>query len=887
MAGTGASAMLPRRITRCFPGRRNPLSSKHPVTVRKSFWRAVALALTVAALNFGLWAFLNRPVQIADWNGRVEGMAFSAFQRYQDPTRGLFPNEAELASDVRMLSRYTKRLRTYSSVESPQIPRLADFYGMEVMSGAWLDRRLKKNDEEIEGLIALSRKYPNITRAMVGNEVMLRADMTLDELIAYIDRARAQLKIPVSTAEPFFVWERNPRLARHVDFITVHLLPYWEHIPRKDAINFTLGQYYRLKELFPDKPVIIGEIGWPSNGDRKTYAQPSIENEAQFIREWINVAERERIDYYIMEAIDQPWKEILGGRAEAYWGIFNAAREPKFSMTGNVVSDPTWWINGLAASLLALIPMFWFARHFIRFYATGLFFFLGLIQLSSSVIVWSISVPLAFYLSPLDWSMLLLLFPAQIAIILVLLINGFEFTEVIWRPTWLRHFHLLEPKTDASQPFVSIHLACYNEPPEMVILTLDSLAALEYENFEVLVIDNNTKNEDVWKPVEAYCAKLGPRFRFFHLAPWPGFKAGALNYGIEQTDPRAEVIAVVDADYVVRKDWLSALTGYFADPNVAVVQCPQAHRDFEHNRFRRMTAWEYDGFFRIGMHHRNERNAIIQHGTMTMVRKHMLVDTGSWSEWTICEDAELGLRLMHKGYDLVYVDELMGKGLTPADFTAYKSQRYRWAFGAMQIMKARFDWMVSRDSPLSRGQKFHFLTGWFSWFADALHLVFTMMAIVWTIGMVGWPQYFTLPMELFLVPIIGFFISKAFFGIVLYRKRVPCGWYDTLMASIASMGLSHAIARGIFLGLWRKKGEFIRTAKSRRLNDKPSAFASVREELLMFIALCGCVIGMLLSSAMQYTEGKLWITILAAQAIPYASALIGAWVAHRSGDTVG
>lgn len=878
--------MLPRRI-RGPHGTARPLSSTRLEPVTKSTWRALLLALVVAGLNFGLWAFLNRPVQIADWTGRVEGFAFSAFQRYQDPTRGLFPSESELAADIRLMSKYAKRLRTYSSIESPQIPRIADFYGMEVMSGAWLDRRLRKNDEEVEGLIALSRKHANITRAMVGNESILRGDLSIDQLIGYLDRARAQLKIPVSTAEPFFVWERNPELVRHVDFISVHLLPYWEHIPRKDAINFTLGQFKRLKELYPDKPVIIGEIGWPSNGDRKTYAQPSIANEAQFLREWFEVAERERIDYYIMEAIDQPWKEAHGGRAEAYWGVFNAAREPKFAFTGKVVEDPTWPVKALAASLLALLPMFWFARHFIRFYMTGLFFFLGLLQLSASVIVWSISVPLAFYLSPLDWAMLLLLFPAQIAIILVLLINGFEFTEVLWRPRWLRHFELLKPEPGDAQPFVSIHLACCNEPPEMVILTLDSLAALDYENYEVLVIDNNTKREEVWRPVEEYCAKLGPKFRFFHLDPWPGFKAGALNFGIEQTDERAEVIAVVDADYVARTDWLSALTGYFADPKVAVVQCPQAHREFEHNRFRRMTAWEYDGFFRIGMHHRNERNAIIQHGTMTMVRKDMLVDTGCWSEWTICEDAELGLRLMHKGYDLVYVDELMGKGLTPADFTAYKSQRYRWAFGAMQIMKARFGWMVRKDSPLSRGQKFHFLTGWFSWFADALHLVFTMMAIVWTIGMVGWPTLFTLPMELFLIPIIGFFVSKAVFGIVLYRKRVPCGWYDTIMASIASMGLSHAIARGIFLGLWKKKGEFVRTAKSRRLNAKPSAFSSVREELLMAIALAGCIIGMVQSTGINYTEGKLWVGILAAQAIPYVSALIGAWVAHRSGDAVG
>ena len=859
--------------------------------VHKSFWRALLLTLVVAALNVGLWAFLNRPVQIASWRGDIHGLAFNPSQRYQDPTKQIYPSETELDSDIRLLSRYTKRLRTYSSAENPQIPRIARFYGMKVMAGAWIEGRSERNERELGALIALARKNSNIDSAIVGNEVILRGDLSAKDLIKYIDRARAQLKIPVSTAEPLDSWQRNPELIKHVDFVTIHVLPYWEQIARKDAVGFVLGQYREAEALVahvsPGKRVVIGEVGWPSNGNRRKYAEPSIANEAHFLRDWFNVAARNHIDYYVMEAIDQPWKEALGGRVEAYWGILNANRQPKFSFTNAVVEDPLWpWKAGLA-SLIALLPMFWFARHFIRFRALGLAFFLALLQLSAAILVWMATLPYDFYLSPLDWTMLALLFPAQIAIILILLINGFEFTEVLWRSRWLRHFGSLVPEPGEVQPFVSIHLACYNEPPEMVILTLDSLAALDYENYEVLVIDNNTKDESVWKPVEEHCVRLGARFRFFHLAPWPGFKAGALNYALEQTDPRAQIVAVVDADYEVRHDWLRALSGYFLDPKVAVVQCPQAHRDYEHNAFRRMTNWEYDGFFRIGMHHRNERNAIIQHGTMTMVRKTALADTGAWSEWTICEDAELGLRLMREGYDLVYVDEIMGRGLTPADFKAYKSQRYRWAFGAMQIMKARWNWMTSKTSGLTRGQRFHFLTGWFSWFGDALHLVFTLMAMLWTLGMVLAPKYFTLPMYLFLVPLIGFFLFKAAFGFILYRVQVPCSWKDTLAASVASMGLSHAIARGIFHGLWKKKGEFIRTAKSRRIGKKPNPFVSVSEELLLFLALMACIVGMINSSGINYIEGRLWIAILAAQAIPYGSAMIGAWVAHRSGDAVG
>jgi len=839
-------------------------------------------------MNIGLWWWSNLPHGPEDWKGPIGGFALSAFQRYQNPLKNDFPSDEEINNDLKLLKQYTPRIRTYSTLQNPQVYRLADKQGLQVMAGAWIDRRLDNNEKEIETLIAQARRYPNsINRVIVGNEVLFRNDIPPEQLMAYVDRVRAALHQPVSVAEPWHIWAKYPELAEHVDFITVHLFPYWNGIDRKDAIQDALGSYRTLKQMFPNKLIVIGEIGWPSNGDRYKYADPSVSNEAIFLRQWFNVAKQNNIDYYVMEAFDQPWKEKLSGRTEAYWGMFNADRQPKFPFTGPVTEDTAWPWKALAASLLALLPMIWFARHYSRFKLMGRLFFCALIQLACGLITWSATLPFNFYLSWIDWTMLVLLFPAQIAILAILLINGFEFTEVLWRRGWVRHAGLLTPDPVEKQPFVSIHLACYNEPPEMVIITLDSLAALQYENYEVLVIDNNTKDAAIWKPVQEYCEKLGTKFRFFHLEPWPGFKAGALNFGLKETDPRADVVAVIDADYVVREDWLATLTGYFHDPKVAVVQCPQAHRDFEHNRFRRMTAWEYDGFFRIGMHHRNERNAIIQHGTMTMVRRSALEGTGGWSEWTICEDAELGLRLMHAGYELVYVDELMGKGLTPADFKAYKSQRYRWAFGAMQILKGRWDWMTKKG-PLSSGQRFHFLTGWFSWFADALHLIFTLMAIFWTAGMVAFPTLFSLPMQLFLIPVIGFFFAKAIFGIVLYRARVPCSWYDTLMASLASMGLSHAIARGILHGLTREKTSFVVTAKSRRLGGSNfAAFAPVREELLMAIALTACVIGMALSFGTQYVEGQLWMFILAAQSIPYVSAVVGAWIAHKAGDKAG
>ena len=258
----------------------------------------------------------------------------------------------------------------------------------------------------------------------------------------------------------------------------------------------------------------------------------------------------------------------------------------------------------------------------------------------------------------------------------------------------------------------------------------------------------------------------------------------------------------------------------------------------------------------------------------SMITTAALASVGGYPTDTLAEDQDLTIAIQRKKWKVAYDDSAVAWTEAPETMRALGKQRYRWAFGAMQILKGRWNWLTQKET-LSTGQRFHFLTGWFSWFADALHLVFTLLALIWTAGMIGLPSIFSLPLDLFLIPLIGFFTCKALFGIILYRVRVPCSWKDTIAASIASMALSHAIARGIFLGLWKKTGEFVRTAKSRRLRKRPSAFSAVHEELLMFIAISLGIIGMLHSVGMHYLEGKLWITILAAQAMGADFAYIG------------
>ncbi|MDR3352559.1 MAG: glycosyltransferase [Zoogloeaceae bacterium] len=839
------------------------------------FLAACLITIFVTFTQYALWEWANRGEPMLEVSSdQVNGFAYSAYRRGQTPLQGIFPSETELAGDIDLLANHTRRLRTYSSLENSAVVALAGFRDMEVTNGIWLDQSEEgRNEREIAAGIALAQKYGNITRSIVGNETLHFGRMRLPDLIVALKKVRQATGKPVSSAEPLYIWERNPELAQNVDFITVHLFPYHEGVPVESAVGFTLMRVSELRRKYPGKKIVIGETGWPSRGAVIGAAVPSLANEARFIRGFLAAKDTAQLDYFLMEAFDQPWKVKTEGWAGQYWGVFDVDRVQKFSLEGSVAPDQRWHTKALFASGCAALPIFLMMFALSGWSFAGRLWLAILVQSCVTALVLGINISTDYYLTGRDLIALTALVIATLVTISVLLTHGYEFGEILFKRRWERRFTPLPPLPPGKEPFVSIHLACYNEPPEMVIETIESLARMRYRNFEVLVIDNNTADPALWKPVEAHMAKMDANFRFFHLRPWPGFKAGALNFALKETDPRAEVVGVVDADYVVDPDWLSCLVPHFVcAPDVAVVQAPQAHRNWERQPFSRMCNWEFEGFFRIGMHHRNERNALIQHGTMTLVRRRALDEAGGWSEWCICEDSELGLRLLRRGYDTRYVDVILGRGLTPADFAAIKSQRFRWAFGAMQILKAHLPALLG-FSRLSLAQRYHFLTGWFSWFGDALQLVFVFASLGWSLLMLLAPASFNLPVASLIAPMLGFMAFKAALGPILYRHAMRCPWRDIAGASLLSAGLSHAIARGVFAGLVRRKGSFVVTPKGWKKKGGWAFVSAIREELGLLIGLLLCA--WLIAGRMNPREiaTQAWIAVLLLETIPYWAAL--------------
>jgi hypothetical protein len=308
---------------------------------------------------------------------------------------------------------------------------------------------------------------------------------------------------------------------------------------------------------------------------------------------------------------------------------------------------------------------------------------------------------------------------------------------------------------------------------------------------------------------------------------------------------------------------------------VAFVQAPQDYRDGEEGPFKRMCYWEYAGFFHIGMVQRNERNAIIQHGTMTLIRKSAIQRVGGWAEWCICEDAELGLRLFETGYEAVYMNHSLGRGLMPDNFSAYKTQRFRWAYGAVQILKRHWR-SLSEGTSLTRGQRYHFISGWLPWFADAAHIVFASAAVVWSILLLlKWVEF---PPAVFLVPTLSVFVFKIVAGFWLYHARVKCSFKDRFAAAIAGMALSHAVARAVWQGLFTSGKPFFRTPKCA---DKPvalQAFLMAREELGFLLALLLCAFTVLATFTIQNRNAILWAGMLLVQTLPYWAALYVAMI---------
>ncbi len=841
------------------------------------------IGIAVAIVSLSLWATINRPHALPEWPQQVTGFSYSPYQAGQDPRENRYPSLDEIDSDLTLLSGKAVALRTYS-VEATlaAIPALARKHHLNVALGAYLSYDDERNNWEFPLLLEVARKNPNVIRVFVGNETQQLGLLEYDKLLGFLDKARQALRVPVSTAEPAHIWHKHPELVAHVDFIAVQLLPYWEGKDVHTAVDHVFDELRGLKQAYPNKPVIISEVGWPSNGRTREDAVTSVANQAIFLRQFLARAPKEGYVYYLMEAFDQPWKTDIEGAVGAYWGVYDVERRPKFEFIQPVVPVPQWQMLATISIVLAIITFSLLLIDSKTLRGNGRSFLAVISFLAATSIVWIIYEYTTLYLTLGSSIIGVVLVTGMLGILLVLLAEAHEWAEALWLKEHRRHIKLT-PLPDKQLPMISVHVPTYNEPPEMMRRTLDALARLNYPNYEIVVIDNNTQDLSVWEPVKAHCEQLGSRFHFFHIEPLEGFKAGALNYGLRHTNPQAEIVAVIDSDYIVNPNWLRDLAPQFTDPKVAIVQAPQDYSDGADNTFKAMCYSEYAGFFYIGMMTRNERNAIIQHGTMTMVRRKVLEEVGGWSEWCITEDAELGLRIFEKGYEAHYIPCSYGRGVMPDTFIDYKKQRFRWAYGAVQILRHHTRKLFTfRDSRLSLGQRYHFVAGWLPWLTDGFNLLFNVAAIVWSLAMILAPMNIDPPMVIFSLLPLALFTFRVVKLFYIYKQRINASMLQALAGGLAGLSLAHTISCAVLLASVTRGIPFFRTPKLAKRQTWRTAIAMAREESILLGGLWLVAAALILTRGVDAVDMLLWVIVLLVQSLSYLAALIVSFISTLS-----
>jgi exo-beta-1,3-glucanase (GH17 family) len=326
----------------------------------------IVLFAAAAVVIVAAWAWLGRPVPMPPSplaaGEKLYCVSYAPFRGSQNPLdAGTRISAAQIDEDLARLSKITDCVRTYSIEHGlDQIAGIAGRYGLKVMQGLWLSGLPQKNEVEIATAIALAKRHPDVIRSIVvGNEVLLRGEMAAADLAATIRRVKQAVPVPVTYADVWEFWLRNPAVYDAVDFVTIHILPYWEDFPirARDAAAHVDSIRARLVAAFPAKEILIGETGWPSAGRMREGALPSPADQARVLHEVLAAAKRGNYRVNVIEALDQPWKRRLEGTVGGHWGLLDdRRREPKFVWGAAVSNHPAWKLQaGLGVALAAVV----------------------------------------------------------------------------------------------------------------------------------------------------------------------------------------------------------------------------------------------------------------------------------------------------------------------------------------------------------------------------------------------------------------------------------------------------------------------------------------------------------------------------------------------------
>ena len=327
--------------------------------------RALGLFVAVAALVVAWWWWLGAPVDMPPSplakGERLQCVSYAPFRDRQTPLDFTTRIDAtQIDDDLSRLAKLTDCIRIYSvDVGLDQVPEIAKRHGLKVLLGIWVSNRRDRTEWQIKTGVALAKRFPDTIQAViVGNEVLLRGEVTAETLAGYIRDVKADVRQPVTYADVWEFWIRNAALAQSVDFITIHILPFWEDhpIPADRAADHIVSIHGHVAAAFPGRSLLIGEVGWPSAGRMREGALPSPASQARVMHDLLTRTKANNIRLNVIEAFDQPWKRLLEGTIGGHWGLItDPPRRFKFAWGQPVSNHPHWPWQALGGVLFAAL----------------------------------------------------------------------------------------------------------------------------------------------------------------------------------------------------------------------------------------------------------------------------------------------------------------------------------------------------------------------------------------------------------------------------------------------------------------------------------------------------------------------------------------------------
>jgi cellulose synthase/poly-beta-1,6-N-acetylglucosamine synthase-like glycosyltransferase len=409
-----------------------------------------------------------------------------------------------------------------------------------------------------------------------------------------------------------------------------------------------------------------------------------------------------------------------------------------------------------------------------------------------------------------------LLIGIYLAILLCLAVYGFHRTILVWLYYRYKR-HRPEPKArygEEQLPKVTVQLPLFNEMYVAERL-IDAVARLDYprDKLEIQVLDDSTdETQGICRKKVQQLRRQGVDIHYIHRDDRTGFKAGALENGLRHAT--GELALVFDADFMPAPPMLREMVHYFTDEKVGMVQARWGHVNRDFSRLTEVEAIMLDGHFVIEHTARHRSGRFFNfNGTAGIWRIQAIADAGGWDHDTLTEDMDLSYRAQLKGWEFIYLFDLVSPAELPVEMNSFKSQQFRWAKGSVQVAKKMLPTIMRANVPFRvKAEAFFHLTNNFAYpLLLLLSLLLLPNLLVRTHH--GWREVVLLDLPLFL----GTTMSVISFYIVAQREVQPRGWanrlrYLPLMLAVG-IGLCINQTRAVLEALLGKETEFVRTPK--------------------------------------------------------------------------